>query len=79
MGEMVGSFGVCVCVYSVWGKWEARVTCFLVLEKQPSWQCVGGESPGPGLPVWGLSLALHLGRVLSLTGCGLGLYTVVLI
>ena len=31
------------------GKWEASVTCFLALEKQPSWQCVGGESPGPGL------------------------------
>lgn len=37
----------CVCVH-VRGEWEARATCFLALEKQPSWQCVGGESPGPG-------------------------------
>lgn len=74
---MVGSFEVSVCVY-VWSKWEARVTCFLALEKQPSWQCVGGESPGPGLPAWGLSLALSWGRLLSLTGCGPGLHTAIL-
>lgn len=39
----------------VWGKWEGRVTCFLASEKQPSWQCVGGESPGAGRP----ALTLH--------------------
>lgn len=31
------------------------MTCFLALEKQPSWQSVGGESPWPGLPAQGVS------------------------
>lgn len=44
-----------MCVFAcmsvgVWGKREARATCFLAWERQPSWQCVGGESPGSGLP-----------------------------
>lgn len=52
MGELVRSFEVCMCecVYEwVCGVSARPVTCFLALERQPGWQCVGGESPGPGL------------------------------
>ncbi len=76
-GEVI--WGACLCLYvGVWGKWEGREACFLGLEKQPSWQCVGGESPEPGPPARGLSLALRWSGLLSLTGCGPGLYTEVL-
>lgn len=48
--EVILGLGLfCVSEWVCRGKGVARVTFFLALEKQPSWQCVGGGSPGLGL------------------------------
>lgn len=49
---------------------------FLALEKQPSWQCVGGESPAPGLPAClGPQSGLAVQQVIEFNRMWLGLYT----
>lgn len=44
------------------------MTCFLALEKQPSWQCVGGESPGPGRARLRLQFCRALSQVIEFNG-----------
>lgn len=65
-GQTVRSFEVCVCT-CMWGEWEARVTCFLALEKQPSWQLCGRGKPwaGPGRAEAALGQVIEFNRMWS--------------